>query len=406
MKRLLSFALLLICFSCLKEEDADPGKATTFVRYFNGGFDDLAQAFEETSDNGFTILANTQITDANVTVQRSKIKLIKTDQYGNAVWQSLYPAFADAAIDTFYYRGRDFLVETDGNGDVTGYTIVGDSIDHKTGIPYFFLIQTDENGVFNELRTKSFPSIPNVRGQAITKDSNGDYIVLGLRNGADNDMILAKLDQTTLVVEWVRTYGGGSAISITGLMTDAQDNIYWSGTVKRDFAKNEMRFAKAKPDNASTEFDYAYGEPDANEEASGLGFSTFGSSYLLVGTTDELGSKDILYRQVSAAGDSLFSSILGDSTKVEEGNAITATAEGTIIILGTTGLDEEKDYTLMKINIFGNVIWTRVFGSSREERGISVKQASDGSYVILGASTLGGLGGIMLMKTDKNGNIE
>ncbi|HEU5289113.1 MAG TPA: hypothetical protein VFU05_00635, partial [Cyclobacteriaceae bacterium] len=116
MKKAFPIALLFVTLvSCLTEESADPGKATTFLRYYNGGFDDQAQAFEETPDNGFIILASTQITNNNVVIQRSKIKLIKTDQYGNTLSQVLYPAFGDAT-NTSFYKGRGILVEKDGSG--------------------------------------------------------------------------------------------------------------------------------------------------------------------------------------------------------------------------------------------------------------------------------------------------
>ena len=143
MKRIIPIAILSICFACLTEESADRGRGSTFVRYINGGFDDQAQAVEETPDKGFIVLASTQITDNNVFVQRSKIKLIKTDPYGNEVWKTLYPAFADVSVDTFFYKGRDIIVEKDGAGTVNGYTIIGDSINWKTGVSYLYLMQTD-----------------------------------------------------------------------------------------------------------------------------------------------------------------------------------------------------------------------------------------------------------------------
>src|SRR5690242_20391074 len=100
MKKIFPATLVLLTFfSCLTEESADPGKASTFLRYYNGGFDDQAQAFEETidanSETGFIILATTQLTDANATVQPSKIKLLQVDQFGNLRKQTLYPAFND-----------------------------------------------------------------------------------------------------------------------------------------------------------------------------------------------------------------------------------------------------------------------------------------------------------------------
>jgi len=233
-------ALLLIFFSCLTEDSAERGKGSTFLRYFNGGFDDQAQAFEETSENGFIILASTQITNNNVVIQRSKIKLIRVDKYGNTIWQTLYPAFGDT--NTSFYKGKGILVEKDGGGTVTGYTIVGDSIDRNTGVSYLYIMQTDANGNFN--RGKSLP-LPNVQGQSITKD-NGGYLVLGSRSNTEEDMVIARFNASNLSIDWTREYGEGGNFFVTGLITDSQNNIFWGGSVRIN-NKTDMRLVQTVP---------------------------------------------------------------------------------------------------------------------------------------------------------------
>jgi hypothetical protein len=400
MKRILPIALLLVCFSCLTEESADLGKASTFIRYYNGGFDDQAQAFEET-DEGFVILATTQITNNNVTIQRSKIKLIKTDQYGNNVMQALYPAFSEVT-NSAYYKGRGILVEKDGE-TVTGFTIVGDSIDSETGVSYLYILQTDAD--LNITRERSL-SIPDVQGQAIVKDGNGDYLVLASHNNAANDMMLAKFTESNLTLEWSREYGGGESLHLTSLITDGVDpenKIYWGGTVDRGNG-TDIRFITTI-ENSETAFDPPIGLPEFNEEIGSVSFSPVASLFNLVGTTDENGNKDILFKQISTSGNQSSSTIIGDDDP-QEGNAICQTDDGGVLIIGTTGLDDAKDYYLIKLDLLGAVTWSKVFGSEKADRGVSIKQISDGSYVILGATTLGGLGSIMLRKTNSRGSIE
>src|SRR5260221_14029182 len=95
----LTFFLLVSC----KESGVQLAKPSTFVHYFNGGFDDEAQAIIETSDKGFLILANTN-TSKVATAKYYHIKLIKTDAYGNQQWQKLFPDF-DTASDTASFQG-------------------------------------------------------------------------------------------------------------------------------------------------------------------------------------------------------------------------------------------------------------------------------------------------------------
>jgi len=415
MKRLLLLSMLLICFSCLTEESADPGKSSTFFRYFNGGYDDQAQAFEETPDKGFTILATTQITKTNVSVQNSKIKLIKTDRYGTRIWQTLYPAFGDL-VNTSYYKGRGFLAEKDINDEISKYTIVGDKIDKSTGVPYLFILQTDGNGipiaskeVVSYNNGMSVVSLANVEGQSITKLSTGNYLVLASRSNANatEDMVLAEFNKDNLNLEWLREYGESGSTYVTGLFTQVttpgDTSIFWAGTVKKNSDPSAIRFIRTAPNAEGTIFDRPIGESEFNEEIGGICHS--GSRFNLVGTTDENGNKDILYSQLSPSGDPSLTKIIGDE-EPQEGNAICKTDDGGLLIIGTTGLDEEKDYYLIKLNFKGDVKWSKVFGSLKADKGVSVKQVSDGSYVILGSTTLGGLGAIMLMKTDSRGNIE
>jgi hypothetical protein len=379
---------------------ADPGKGSTFLRYFNGGFDDQAQAFEETSDKGFIILASTQITNNNAVVQRSKIKLIKVDEFGNTLWQTLFPAFGDA-INTSFYKGKGILVEKDGAGEVTGYTIAGDSIDKNTGVSYLYIMQTDANGIYT--RGKSLP-LPNVQGQSIAKD-NGGYLVLGSRSNSIEDMVITRFNESNLSVDWTREYGEGGSSFVTGLITDSQNNIFWGGTVRIN-NQTDMRLVKTVPESLSTEFGLEYGLPEFNEETGGVCFSDFGPYFAFVGTTDELGSKDILYKKITATGVTQLTKIIGDETIAEEGNAVCTTSDGGLLIIGTSGLDEARDYYLIKLNHLGEVVWSRIFGSKKPDKGVSVKQVSDGSYVILGSTTLGGLNAIMLLRVDPRGNIR
>jgi hypothetical protein len=405
MKRILPVAILsTILFACLTEDGAERGKGSTFLRYYNGGFDDQAEAFEETPDNGFIILASTQITNSNVEVQRSKIKLIKVDQYGNTEWQTLYPAFTDVA-NTTYYKAKGILLEKDGAGAVIGYTIVGESIvrntDGTSAVSYLYIMQTDANGNFT--RGNSLP-LQNVQGQSIVKD-NGGYLVLGARSNSTEDMVVARFNESDLSVDWFREYGEGGSENITGLIKDADDNIFWGGTVRIN-NQTDMRLVKTKPMELGTEFGREYGQPESNEETAGICYSGFGPYFAFVGTTDELDSKDILYKKISITGNTQFSKVIGSADIPEEGNAICTTSDGGLLIIGTSGLDEARDYYLIKLDHLGEIVWSRIFGSKNADKGVSVKQVSDGSYIILGSTTLGGLNTIMLLRADPQGKIR
>ena len=66
----------------------------------------------------------------------------------------------------------------------------------------------------------------------------------------------------------------------------------------------------------------------------------------------------------------------------------------------------DSDFYLIKINAFGDTVWTNSFGSKFKDEGVTIRQTSDGGYVVLGTTTQGSLKIITLLKTDKNGKIE
>ena len=93
MKRILYLSIALFLSSCLSEKNVEPGKPSTFVRYFNGGNNDFAHVAEETVEGDIIILGTTKVDAPTQPADSSKIKLIKTDQYGNQLEQRFFPAF-------------------------------------------------------------------------------------------------------------------------------------------------------------------------------------------------------------------------------------------------------------------------------------------------------------------------
>src|SRR5882724_10459093 len=83
------FLLLLVC---CKESGVQLAKPSTFVRYFNGGFQDQAQAFIQTADKGYLILANSGTVCNATTCSKFRIKFIKTDVFGNQQSEGFFPS--------------------------------------------------------------------------------------------------------------------------------------------------------------------------------------------------------------------------------------------------------------------------------------------------------------------------
>ncbi len=415
MKRL----LLLLPFlfgACAGDKDVDPAKSNTFVRYFNGGNNDAAQSIQQTSDNGFIILANSVIRPSEVSLPYSKIKLIKTDEFGNVVWQKLYPDYANDGPDGAHLSnaGGALLILPTG-----GYVIVGTDI-QSIGSPKLTILTIDGEG--NLLKQNTIASASNITGKAIALNNNGNYLVLGSINTATNNMILAEIDKTSLAPIWFRTYGDGEATLANRLFLDAQLNANWGASVTFNNA-SKVRLMQTPLNSILTTNAAPLGSPGTNQKVDDI--SPYGFGYAVIGTTNEkstnpvtTGDDDIFYQILTESGTVSTSKsfpILNqenvDQANNETGNSIYAAQDGGLILLGTIQSTSElgrgeQDYYLIKIDAFGTVQWTKTYGSKFADVGASVIQARDGAYVVLGTTQLGGIRTVMMMKINKDGILE
>lgn len=422
MKRILWALLILV--ACGKEEKVSPANASTFVRYFNGGNNDVAEAVLETSDKGLLILATTEIKPNELAVPVYKIKLIKTDAAGNQLWQKFYPDFTTT---TGSYKAGGIYVLDNGN-----IAIAGTSID-AAGSSHLLLLTTDASGDNPATKTVTFSE--QLEGAAITTNAAGDYMVLGAVPdvGSLKNMYWVRFSASTLDSAWSYPYGAGQVtLSNKAYLDASKDNLFWGGTVAR---KNTTTTAIRLTEIAITSAnegaiisDPPIGDPSYNFV--GSDFCRFGNNWAFVGHTDQkiaeggtssAGDFDIMYQMVGSPNGAVLAlktfpidGIGGGkdgSGQNEVGNSICVTQEGGLLLLGTVNSQGSfgrggKDYYLIKIDVLGNVAWTKVYGSKFDDNGVQVIQASDGGYIVLGTTTLANLKSIMLMKVAKDGTIQ
>jgi len=297
-------------------------------------------------------------------------------------------------------------------------------------------VDADGNRKAEKIYTNANPSLQSIRGIAITentsptkKDVNGNlipsYIVLGsvLTDNADNNIVLSEINKSDLSVMWSRGYGSGESNLTNKIFLDTKGSVFFGGTVTRQ-KKSDVRLVKTIQDSQNTDFDLPIGSPEFNEVGNDI--CRYGYGFAVVGKTNEkenavAGETDILFQRLAEDG-----SVIGEPTSFpiktaegaevpgnKEGNAISVTQDGGLLIAGTVPSNEplnfgrgETDLYLIKIDAFGTVTWQKDIGSIYPDRSVAVLQADDGGYVVLASTTLVGLKTIMLLKTDVNGNIQ
>ncbi len=409
----LYFLFLLALVSCFSEEGVEIGASETFIRYFNGGNNDAAVAVAETSDQGYLILANSTLEDG-----RSKIKLIKTDALGNKVWTQVYPEFIPTKGDPLFSRKGNGLYLIPGGG----YVVAGEDIDASGKSQLYVLVLDNDGKVTTE---RQYASTLSVRGIAINENQTGSSFVIlaNILNSLEDNMVAAEINKSDLSITWSRAYGSGDAAYLVNkLFLDTQNKLVWGGTVTRQNGA-DVRLVRTIQNSLNTDFDLPIGKPNFNEF--GVDICRFGFGYAVSGSTDDTttGEREILVQRLAEDGTIIFSANYPITTPFNGqdvpvpgnkiGNAIASTRDGGLFIAGTVPSDAgtgfgrgDLDYYLIKTDGFGNVLWQKPIGSRDADRSVAVLQSSDGNLVLCGNTTLAGLGTIMLMKMDSEGNVQ
>jgi len=421
--RILYFLPFLLLASCFSEEKVDIGSGNTFIRYYNGGYNDEPVTISKTMDNGYIILSNIALNDG-----RYKIKLIKTDDQGNSLWTKIYPEFNTNKTDPLFSQRAFGLLVME-----SGYVLAGENINTSTGRSRVMVMVIDDNGEMTTEETYPMTGIvpinSDVRGIAITENTHPDsldadkkaksYIVLGsITDGGSENMIVGGIKKSDLSATWTRAYGNGDSNLTNKIFLDSEGSIFFGGTVVRQ-NNRKVRLIKVRQDYQTTDFDLTIGDPQFNEFGNDI--CRYGFGFAVIGTTNKNGDNDILFQRLSEDGTVIGTPVIfpiktTDGIDVpgnKNGNAISVTQDGGLLLAGTVQSDDAinfgrggKDLYLIKIDAFGTLTLQKDIGSRTDDVSVAALQADDGGYVVLASTTLAGLKTIMLLKTDNNGNIQ
>jgi hypothetical protein len=136
---------------------------------------------------------------------------------------------------------------------------------------------------------------------------------------------------------------------------------------------------------------------------------TSDGNFFIVGYTNSFSSGDqnIYLLKVNQSGDTLFTKVYGGYGN-EEGKEIVATADGNYAIIGASNSISFSDnqMQLLKIDLNGNVLLTKYYGTPQYESARSIKLCPDGGFIISGktAASPTDVASIMLVKTDAAGD--
>jgi hypothetical protein len=156
-------------------------------------------------------------------------------------------------------------------------------------------------------------------------------------------------------------------------------------------------------------FEYYYGGPSEDQGQAIL--QTDDRGYLIAGYSESFGidgDLDVYLIRTDVDGQEIWSRIY-DEGFIEHAYGLDAALDGSYVIVGDirpSVLDSFNVY-LLKVGRNGEFIWSSQFGTSGLEQGFDVKATTDGGYIIAGRRvnpTIGGLD-IYVVKADANGGL-
>jgi hypothetical protein len=211
--------------------------------------------------------------------------------------------------------------------------------------------------------------------------------------------------------EFQRTYGGMKKDNSYHVMETADKGFLSIGSTE-SFGAGKSDIYLIKMDSlGNMEWAKAYGGPE-NDYGHYMD-KTKDGNYIILGHSASYAAQftDICIMKIDIKGNIIWSKSFG-MDKSEYANSIKTTADGGFIILGETinfiGSDKNSDIILIKTDSKGDFEWSKIFGGKSTDYGYSVEQTKEGGYIIGGETNSFGAGewDFYLVKISKEGNFE
>ncbi|MCX6291449.1 MAG: T9SS type A sorting domain-containing protein [Bacteroidetes bacterium] len=324
--------------------------------------------------------------------------IIKTDSLGNIEWVKLYGGpNTDGAL---------YIEQTPDSG----YIVAGIKDDISLNDCKIWLLKTANNG--DTIWSKEIKA-GNGRNYAncVRQTNDGGFAITGYtsaRGAGSYDVYLVKTNSMGDTL-WTKTFGGAFA-DVGNSVQQTYDSGYIITGNTGSFGAGGSDVYLIKTNSVGdTLWTKTFG--GANADAGFAVQQTGDSGFVIAGYTTNIQSHEDLYLiRINSFGDTLWTKCIGDTTENTAQNFQITTDSG-LVIVGTThatGSGNFYDVYLVKTNAYGDTLWTRTFGGSMPDHGYFVRQTHDGGFIIVGTTasfTPPPGADIYLIKTDSIGSL-
>ena len=274
-----------------------------------------------------------------------------------------------------------------------GYAFTGET---NLSSGYFdgYILKTDANGDTIWLKLYSYHP-----GYDIVQTADRGYMVLAQAAGLDIEMMKADSLGDTL---WTKKFNSPYDVRCTRFTPTADDGYIVTGYVVGD-----IDVCLAKADSlGDTLWIRLYGGTGTDGGSSVI--QTDDNGYIVVGNTSSYGGggSDIYIIKVDEFGDTLWTKTYGYSAD-EWGSDICQIQDNEYMVIGGGYMQGgDDDLLILRIDSLGDTLWTKKYGGTNSESGASICRLPDTTFVIAAGTYSFGAGSndIWLLKINGDGD--
>jgi regulation of enolase protein 1 (concanavalin A-like superfamily) len=360
-------------------------------KIYGGTGKDQAYSIIQTHDLGYAIVGYTE----SYGVGQDDVWIIKTDEYGNELWNKTYGGIKRE-------RGYD-ITQTGDNGLI----IIGYTETYGEGLYDVWLIKTDEFG--NEIWNKTYGGYDYDLGSAIIETDDGGYVLAGYTSSQgplNCNVWIIKTDQQGNMI-WNKTIGGNICESSFSLVA-TEDRYVIVGYTESFGAGDYDGWVIVVDHQGNMIWNKTYGGKSTDVFRSIR--KTNDNGFIIAGFTTSIGkgNEDIWIIKIDDYGTIQWEKTYGGPLNDRAYSLSNSNNEEIIITGCITNLYTQSNLILIKIDKSGDIIWKKSFGGFLNDKGHSVIMSEDGGFVITGWTNSNQFSNenVWILKTDEYGNID
>jgi hypothetical protein len=291
----------------------------------------------------------------------------------------------------------------------SGYAIAGFTTSFGAGEADVYVVKLDAHGNLQWIKT--IGGKKGEVGSSLIQTSDGGYAIAGLTQSfgaGETDVYVVKLDANGNL-QWTKTIGGPNFDVGNSLIQTSDGGYAIAGSTKSFGAGDEDVYVVKLDANGNLQWTKTIGGKYADGGNSLI--QTSDGGYAIAGSTESFGAGngDVYVVKLDVHGNLQWTKTIGGPAS-ETGFSLIQTSDGGYIIAGFTSSfgAGETDIYLVKLDANGNLQWTKTIGGKKEDVGFSLIQTSDGGYAIAGGTSSFGAGkwDVYVVKLGANGNLQ